>query len=476
MNPLFRIRLGIIFLLQFAFYPAAKAQVLSLADTLRPDSAIVREVIITGNQKTVRRIITRELTFKEGDTLAAYVLEAAIERSRQNIMNIGLFNFVDIQYFRGAGKDIILHITVTERWYLWPLPIFEIADRNFNEWVQKRDLSRTNIGMDIKQDNFRGMDETVRLQFIFGYTQRLGLYYQVPYINKKQNLGFQAGMSVSRNREVMYQVEGNKLKFYNEEDDFVRKDFQSYVRMTRRKGYYEFYNFTFDYRRSTVKDTVLELNNLYFADGGTIQQHMGFGFSYRNDHRDYQPYALKGTMYEMEAFKVGLGLLPHEPDLIGIAFSYRKYHPITKRLNLAGAAKIRFMQQARGPFVNQRALGYGSDYIRTYDYYVINGQNFYLLKSNLKYTLLPVKVYQVPGFQSEKFKKMPVSFHLNAFFDAGYSKDNYYADANPLSNSVQYAYGIGLDFVTYYDLVFRLEYGNNKINEPGLFFHIGAAF
>src|SRR5204863_7841367 len=141
---------------------------------------------------------------------------------------------------------------------------------------------------------------------------------------------------------------------------------------------------------------------------------------------------MKGQLFELDAYKVGLGILPHEPNLIGLAFSYRRYYAITKRWNIAGSGKIRFMQQERGPFFNQRAIGYGVDYIRTYDYYVMNGQNFYLLKSNLKYTLMPVKVYMLPGIGTDKFKKIPLSFHLNAFFDAGYARDIYYAESNPL--------------------------------------------
>lgn len=440
------------------------------------EPAVIRQVFITGNHKTQERIIIRELSFHQGDTLPKFILESAIERSRQNIMNTGLFNFTDIQYFRGSDKDVIIHIQVTERWYLWPIPIFEIADRNFNEWFQKKDLSRSNIGMYLTKYNFRGMNETVKVQVLYGYTQRLGLSYQVPYINKKQNLGFQAGISVSRNREVMYNVTENKLQFYNEPDRFIRQDFQAYTRWTRRDGLYNFYNASLDYRRTSVTDTVIDLNPSFFTTTAPMQQHIGISFSYRYDRRDYQPYALKGYMFEIEAFKAGLGILKNEPDLTGITVSLRKYQPLSKRWNIATALKARFMQLDKGPFFNQRALGYGMDYIRTYDYYVMNGQNYYLLRSNLKYSLMPTKVYQLPVIGSDKFKKIPVSFHLNGFFDAGYSRDNYYAADDPLSNSLQYAYGIGLDFVTYYDLVFRLEYGNNRINEPGLFFHIGAAF
>jgi outer membrane protein assembly factor BamA len=465
----------LLFLMQAGIQNHVYSQVVT-ADTLTLRSSVIRQIVITGNHKTVRRIITREIIFHEGDTLPAYILESSIERSRENLMNTGLFNFVDIQYFRGQNDDVVVHVDVTERWYLWPLPIFEIADRNFNEWFRKRDLSRINAGMYLTQDNFRGMDETVKIQFLLGYTQRLGLYYQVPYINRKQNIGLQGGISVSRNREVVYMVKDNKLNFYNDPEQFVRKDFQAYLRMTKRKGVYHYYAITGEYRRTSVLDTVIKLNSEFFTNTTPVQQHIGIGWSYRYDRRDYQPYPMKGYVFEVEGFKAGLNLLPNEPSLTGFSTTVRGYKPLSKRWNIAAGLRGRLMQRIRGPFFNQRALGYGSDYIRTYDYYVINGQNFALFKSNLKYTLMPVRIYHLPVLRSDKFKKIPMSFHLNGFFDAGYARDRFYAEGNPLSNKLQYSYGIGIDYVTYYDLVFRLEYGNNRISEPGLFFHIGASF
>lgn len=39
-----------------------------------------------------------------------------------------------------------------------------------------------------------------------------------------------------------------------------------------------------------------------------------------------------------------------------------------------------------------------------------------------------------------------------------------------MQNQLIYGGGIGLDFVTYYDMVFRLEYGINKFKELGFLF------
>ena len=52
------------------------------------------------------------------------------------------------------GYYVDVMVDVKERWYIFPLPIFELADRNFNEWWKTRDFSRTNYGLSVVQNNF----------------------------------------------------------------------------------------------------------------------------------------------------------------------------------------------------------------------------------------------------------------------------------------------------------------------------------
>jgi len=106
----------------------------------------------------------------------------------------------------------------------------------------------------------------------------------------------------------------------------------------------------------------------------------------------------------------------------------------------------------------------------------MNGQNYLLAKSQLKYTLMKKRVYRTNFIKSEKFNQIPVSMYLNLFADGGYVQDKYYSRLNNLSNKFQYSYGVGYDYVTYYDLVFRFEYAFNRMKESGFFFRIGAAF
>lgn len=466
-----RLRLLLLFLL---FSLNATGQ--ELLDSLRLQPSIIDQIIITGNRKTREYIIRRELTFQEGDTLQQYILESALERSRQNLMNIALFNFVDIKYFQGQAYRVVVHINVTERWYLWPSPVFEIADRNFNEWWQTRDFTRTNYGMFLRQENFSGRDDIVQAQALFGYTRRMGLFYTIPYINKKLTWGLSSGFYVTRQKEIAWSTRNNKLQFYRNPDAFVREEMQVFLRFTKRKGLYQFYNTTIDYRNSEVADTVLQLNENYFTGSFPRQQHLGLSWSYRFDKRDYQPYALNGYFYELEVAKVGLGLLKHEPNIWAIATGIRYYRPLEKRWYAGIALKGRIMQRENGPFFNQRALGYGADYIRGYDLYVMNGQDYVLLRTNLKYNLLPKRIYQFGFLSSEKFKRFPITIHLNTFFDAGYVTDKQFNEGNPLSNSWQYGYGLSLDLVTYYDVVLRFEYALNKMGEQGLYFRMGTVF
>ena len=62
------------------------------------------------------------------------------------------------------------------------------------------------------------------------------------------------------------------------------------------------------------------------------------------------------------------------------------------------------------------------------------------------------------------------AFYLNAFADIGYVGDAYFNN-NLLANNTMIGYGVGLDFVTYYDKVIRGEFSTNKLNEFGFFLH-----
>ena len=68
-----------------------------------------------------------------------------IQRSEENLHNTSLFNSIKITWLQ-EKDNVTFYILVTERWYIFPLPIFEIAERNFNVWWQTKDFSRVIYG------------------------------------------------------------------------------------------------------------------------------------------------------------------------------------------------------------------------------------------------------------------------------------------------------------------------------------------
>src|SRR5690606_31994944 len=123
------------------------------------------------------------------------------------------------------------------------------------------------------------------------------------------------------------------------------------------------------------------------------------------------------------------------------------------------------------PYYLTKGLGYGRDYLRGYEYYVVDGQDFAYLKTNLKFELLPKREIHAKFIPLNKFSTIPYSFYLNLYGETGYVRDRKFSEGNPLVNKMQYSYGAGIDFVTYYDMVFRVEYSLNKLGDTGIFLH-----
>ena len=83
--------------------------------------------------------------------------------------------------------------------------------------------------------------------------------------------------------------------------------------------------------------------------------------------------------------------------------------------------------------------------------------------------LFDIKVHT--GLHSETYSTIPFRFYLKAYTDIGYTYNENNFKQNNLSNKILYTGGIGLDIVSIYDVVLRLEFSINQLNQKGLFVH-----
>jgi outer membrane protein assembly factor BamA len=434
----------------------------------------VNDIILTGNKVTKPHIILRELTFVKGDSLRYCDLPKALGKSKENLLNSSLFNFATLDTIRLDSSRINIKITLTERWYTWPVPIFEIAERNFNTWWLTRDLSRASYGFYLVRDNFRGRKESLAFKFRFGYAEQFGVSYSVPYLNKKQTHGLGMAVSYSRNHEIAYKTVNNKLQFFKHPDKYIRSDFSSRLTYTYRHKYYYTHLGEVRYYDGSVDDTVRSITRDYFVDNRASMQFFSATYEFRSDHRNSRVYPLKGYYFDVEVTKMGLGLLAGENlDVLYVESQVKKYWQVHNRFYFASSLKGKVSSGVQQPYAVQRALGY-RDYVRAYEYYVIDGQSYGLMKAALRYELIKPRTQQIPYLRFEKFNKFHYAMYLSVFSDMGYVDDRLYSKYNYLANSLLWGSGVGLDFVTYYDTVLRVEYSFNKLGENGVFIHFSS--
>ena len=105
-------------------------------DTLPKRILSINRVLIIGNKVTRESIISRELSLKPGDTVSTKRIDKILILDQRKIYNLRLFNTVTIQWLELSANQVDLLVEVNERWYTFPVPIFELSDRNFNEWWQ----------------------------------------------------------------------------------------------------------------------------------------------------------------------------------------------------------------------------------------------------------------------------------------------------------------------------------------------------
>jgi outer membrane protein assembly factor BamA len=438
----------------------------------------VDSIIIHGNKITKDKIILREIVFDVGDYIRLSALDTMIDHSKQNLLNASLFNFVEISTAY-AGIDetkVKIIVEVTERWYIWPQPILKLSDRNFNVWWQTKDLSRLSYGFSIDWQNFRGRKEHLILRLQWGYNRVIQLQYLVPYLNKKKTLGLGFGFGISRQREAAFQTVYNKQEFYKDPETFSLQNGYAFGQFVIRRNIYITHQFELRYDERHFSDSLINQNYNYTVDSANEVRYLTFSYLFKNDHRDFKSYPLKGYYFDFGLVKHGLwNFSSNTLNTLQIVATVRKYWKLDPRLYFATGLNGQYSAGLH-PYFILNGIGYDRDMVRSYEYYLVDALNFGILKNNLKFALIPQRVKDLNFIKSDRFGKLFYGLYMNVFFDAGYGvyDQDFGKETNDLQNTLLLGYGAGLDLVTYYDVVVRLEFSINFMNETGIFLHFRA--
>lgn len=439
----------------------------SLAESDTAKKLVIGHITLEGNRITKDKIVLRELEFKSGDSLSLAQLNRTLTKSQQNLMNRSLFNFVTISdSVRNELVDI--KIKMIERWYIWPIPILQYADRNVNVWWQNKDLSRLNIGIDLKVENFRGRMERLNIIVQGGYDQTYAFKWSIPYLTKNQVVGMSTYAGIRLNHEVAYQTSNNTIDYYKDPKGYARQQLFSELALSVRPGYNFSHTLFVGFSHIDFADTLLLLNPDY-SSGRTQYDYLELKYLYKHDLRDYKPYPLTGYYFDFYARKLGLGLIENSPDMWSLQGTFDHYLKLYRRWYFAYNVTAKFTNPGLQPYFLSSAIGYEGLTIRGYELYVVNGQQLGVFKSNLKFAIIPQRVYDIKWIKTDKFGKIFYALYANVFFDGGYASDRLFQANNPLNNQFLWGSGMGVDIVSYYDVVIRLEGSINKQGDRGFY-------
>lgn len=418
---------------------------------------------IQGNTITKEAIILRELPFELGQTFEKDSFEILIAVAQNQLISLNLFNQVLLTY-TSKNDSTILTIQVVEKWYIWPIPALEFADRNFNQWWDFNfNKSRVNYGVYNFIYNIGGLNHTMKISLISGYTKNLGIEYRIPYLDKRKHFGASAGIAYKSNHEIVYQTLNNKQVFYHNSDSIVNKRTASFLEMNYRPGLFFIHKIYGAFLNQKIHPTINVLNPK-FSDGHNKINHLQLGYQLLYRKVDNRFYPTKGQVLSLGSAVNFIGTKSWSE----LTMSAVSYSELSNKFNFGIGINARISSTNSTIYPLNTALGY-KEFVRGYESYVIDGQQYLLFKSTLRYALFHQKLLHTPFLPLKAYKKSICSSYFSFFVDGGYVKG--YSTFNNFTNTTLVGIGLGWDWVFYYDKVIRFEYSINRNNQHGLYIH-----
>ncbi len=424
---------------------------------------IVSKIHFEGNKKTKEEILLRELNFKVNDSISIRNAKKILLKNRIRLLNTKLFSEVKEEYNIIDSNHIEVLFTVKELHYFLIQPNYSLADRNINVWVKekKMDWSRINVGSAFQQLNIHGRNESFQVAIGVGYTKSISAKYSIPYINKSMKHGLGISLAASTSKEINYTTQNNHLLFYRNDSHYPYSKYNATLMYYFRPRYAYTHQIQLSYNHYTI-DSALYYLNPNFLGGVTKLNFLQLYYKYQYALVDDIVYPTHGYEFSIAPTISIIGM--KQMSLYSTASVYKK---ITPKLSLSVQLKNKINITDKVLYVTNRALGFGSDYVRGYEYYAIDGGHFVIAKNTLHYRVANTRIKQKIF---KKYNNLPFYMYAKMYYDAGWVHANT-TNKTALHNTLLQGGGVGLDFVFSYYIKVRLEYSLNNLNEKGVFLH-----
>lgn len=458
---------GVLFCCLISLAFSTKAQV--AVDSVKLHDSVtlftVKGIIVSGNKHTKRQIVLRELSFKEDERYPLNVLVDKFNESKKQLLSTELFYDAVIALKNFEDHDVNIQVNVKERWYIFPLPFFKLADRNFAEWRRNgMSLNRVNYGVDITHKNFTGRNDQLNIYLMTGFTHQVRLGYRNLFLDKALKWSDNFSFAYGKTKEIGYQTINNLVATYKNTDSFAQTFSRTSIELNYRPALKTRHTFGFAYNYLAAADTVFKLNPKFTNTTSSFTYpELYYRFNYTD--LDYYPYPKSGIIGEAVFSQKGFN---RESHFAALTLKTSQYIPINEsyffNLRLMGHIKFPFDQ----PYLFRRFLPV-EGYMQGFEGNVLDGVAGGYAKTILTRQIFN-RTYSIPSKKIDLPNNIPVHVYAKVFGNTGYVYDNQ-PTVGTYSNKWLFSAGVGLDIVVFYDWIFKIEYSFASIGQKGLFLH-----
>lgn len=448
------------------------------ASFAQSDFIVIDSIKVEGNKRTRTANVLRELNFSVGDTLLIANLPEVINRNELLLKSTGLFSTVSITNTSKLPPSSTVLIRVEEAWFIYPLLNISFADRNFNVWwvEQNAKLNRLNYTFQLSHRNLTGRRDLLTTYVQLGYEPKFQLTYDLPYFNDAKTIGLRGDIFYAQAKEWGLNTLDNRLELVNNEDSVMIRRFRLTAGLRFQKGVYNRQDAELRFHQHEISDFAANENPDFFLNGNTQQRYFALTYKFTSDYRDFRPYPLKGYFLSASITKEGFGIFKDINTLI-IEPSFAYYQPIYKKFSAAFDLRGKTsLIRSQPPYFNSRAIGYRPNHLRGFEYYVIDGLDYAMARTSLRYEWLDKNFSINRKKENRKRKYFPLKIYSTIYQDNAYINNPFYNQTNNFANQHLWSIGTGLNFVIYNDFVLQIEYSWNEFNEGDLFLHFDLPF
>ncbi len=383
---------------------------------------IIKDIVLVGNKHTRPEVIRRELLFKSGQIFS----DTLLQKSKRRLENLWLFNRVEFIPFATSNKgdSVSVIVAVTERWYFFPFPVFEVQDRDWNKLT---------YGFGFAHTNFHGRNEKLIGSLQFGNRPGTKFSYLNPWIGDDLHLFTGFYFCTFRLNNYSYDFPEKHIYSVFHFGKYWTRDFMTEV----------------SFMRDQI--SVNAENAHYMATESKRDVNYGLTLSTLMDYRDLYAYPSKGWYLNFQISKMGL----FEPklDYMRYYLDFRKYINI-KPFILAGRI-FTIQTQGKLPVYDRVYIGY-KERIRGHFNEVFTGNHAFILGGAIRLPLLPVRYFTFDSQILPDVFTTNLKFGINvgAFIESG--QVTHTRKQFALRKMVT-GFGAGLHFLLPYVEVLRLD-------------------